>query len=290
MSGTSSASRKILLTCDFLIPFARASRGAGCFSRLRVFLRFHHYLKSRGVGPRFGCVASPQRPCDECGLCHVNSPGARDGEPDGASDGQVEHEAGARPGSCAGYRPACRRAHARATDHARADPAADGRVDRGHLSASAQVREGDQSRRRGAPVPHRSGARGRGRLLLRGIGQGQRAQSDAAAAAAAGAGAQLHRHPELASTRKPSAHSRAPWPSATPGTEPRLLVAPVSRAMRRWSREPLRRTPPPSASGLPPSDCRSTSGRDTYRWIRRQAYRRPGSYGPSGRSTKARCT
>jgi Helix-turn-helix len=30
-----------------------------------------------------------------------------------------------------------------------------------------------------------------------------------------------------ASTKKPSAHLRAPWPSTTPGTEPRALVAPV---------------------------------------------------------------
>ena len=63
------------------------------------------------------------------------------------------------------------------------------------------VREGDQSRRRGAPVPHRSGARCRRRLLLRGIGQRQRVQGDVAAAAAAGAGAQLHRHPDAQAPR-----------------------------------------------------------------------------------------
>ena len=37
-----------------------------------------------------------------------------------------------------------------------------------------------------------------------------------------------------------SRHLRASWWSPTPGTEPRALVAPASRALPRWSREPRR--------------------------------------------------
>ena len=156
MSGASSASRKILLTTITTTLRLGDFSDRQVFSLWTLFLRFHHLLQVERHRPQLDVAASPRAaPCSECGRCHANSPECEGWEHNGDCD-QVEHEAGSRPGSCAGYRPACRRPHARATDHARADPASDGRVDRGHLSAGAQVREGDQSRRSGAPVPHRS--------------------------------------------------------------------------------------------------------------------------------------
>ena len=56
-----------------------------------------------------------------------------DGEDDGNC--KLEGKNGPRPPARAGHRPLCRLADARAPDHAGADPAADGRADRGHLSS-----------------------------------------------------------------------------------------------------------------------------------------------------------
>src|SRR5262245_22524991 len=99
------------------------------------------YLKWRSMGPRPGLRGVTAAPVVTVVRPRQFAQSRYEGNANGNGDNdtQVEHEARSRPGSCAGYRPACRRAHARATDHARADPAPDGRVDRGHLSAGAQV-------------------------------------------------------------------------------------------------------------------------------------------------------
>ena len=152
--------------------------------------------------------------------------------------GKVEHEA-APPGSCAGYRPLCRGSDARATDHARADPAPDGRADRRHLSAGAQVREGDQSRRRGAPY-HIAQANGvEVGYFFDGLGRDNAFKATPQQRLLLEFGRNFIAIP-IRKTRMPSAHLRAPWPSPTPGTEPRLLVAPVQPRLPRWSREPRR--------------------------------------------------
>ena len=63
MSGASSASSKTLLTCDCLIPLYVGDLGEReYFARLTLFLNIPSFTSTwRGIRPRLGCAASPQR-------------------------------------------------------------------------------------------------------------------------------------------------------------------------------------------------------------------------------------